>query len=314
MKNKSKLKVFLTFFLIVFMVVNFIGFSIGNFCHKQMCLRRGVDNDTARTVSKILGENKKYDEESVSIKTTQGYKLSGTYIKNPKETKDTMILVHGLARTRKSMLSTARLYLDKGFNVLVYDSRNNGESEGKDTTYGHFERYDLDDWVHYISKKNPGGNIGVHGRSMGAATALMHSELNEKHRKVKFYISDCSYSDLKDEFLYVGEKGKLSIPLEAIAFCASTVTKLKSNFKYSDVSPKKSVQNVSTPIMFIHGAQDELVPVSMCKELFDSKNKGLKEIYIAENAGHGESFKNNREEYKERVYEFVDAVLSKNGK
>ncbi|WP_042683244.1 alpha/beta hydrolase [Anaerosalibacter massiliensis] len=312
--KKSKLKVFLTFFLIIFMIVNFIGFSIGNFCHKQMCLRRGEDDDVVHEVSKVLGSNNKYEEENVTIKSNQGYKLNGTYVKNPKETKDTVILVHGLARTRKSMLSTARLYLDKGFNVLVYDSRNNGESEGKDTTYGHFEKYDLDEWVKYISRKNPGGNIGVHGRSMGAATALLHSELNEKHKKVKFYVSDCSYSDLKDEFLYIGEKGKLTIPLDTIAFCASAVTKLKSNFKYSDVSPRKSVKNVSTPIMFIHGKKDELVPVSMCKELFDSKNKGLKDIYIAENAGHGESLKNNRGEYKKRVYEFVNNALSEDKK
>lgn len=313
MRNKSILKVFLTLCIIVFMVVNVVGFSVGSFCHKQMCLRRGIDDESSYTVSKVLGsnKNKKYEEEDINIISKQGYKLNGTYIKNPKETKDTAILVHGLARTRRSMLSTARLYLDKGFNVLVYDSRNNGQSEGKDTTYGHFEKYDLDGWVEYISKKNPEGNIGIHGRSMGAATALLHSELNEQHKKVNFYISDCSYSDLKDEFIYIAEKVNLTVPPELIAFCGSSVTKLKSDFKYSDVSPKKSVQNVNTPIMFIHGEKDEIVPVSMCKELFDSKSEGLKEIYIPENAGHGESFKNNKEEYKKRLYKFIDTALEK---
>lgn len=311
MKKKSILKVFLVFFIIVFMLVNFIAFSIGDFCYKQMCLRRGVDDEKTDTVSKSLvsNRNKEYEEENISIKVKQGYKLSGTYIRNPKETKDTVLLVHGLALTRRTMLSTAKLYLDKGFNVLLYDSRNNGESEGEVTTYGYFEKYDLDEWVKYVSERNPGGCIGVHGRSMGAATALLHSELNEKHKKVKFYVSDCSYSDLKDEFLHVGRTLTVGLPLETIAFCASTVTKLKSGFKYSDVSPKESVKNASTPILFIHGEKDELVPISMCEELFNSKTKGLKDIYIAPNAGHGESFNSNRAEYKKRIYKFIDAVL-----
>ncbi len=313
MKNKSKLKVFLTFFLIAFMIVNFIGLSIGGFCHKQMCLRRGVNSEGNQPVSEVLNRNKNrlYKEENVNIKTKQGYKLSGTYIKNPKETKDTVILVHGLMRTRRSMLSTARVYLEKDFNVLLYDSRNNGESGGEDTTFGHFEKYDLDEWVEYIAKRNPDGNLGVHGRSMGAATALLHSEINENSKNVKFYVSDCAYSDLKDEFIYVADKGNLSIPSSFFAFYASLATKIKSDFKYSDVSPKESVKNVTTPIMFIHGKKDELVPVSMCKELFNSKSKGLKDMYMPENAGHGESFKNNREEYTDRLYKFIDTALEK---
>ena len=261
-------------------------------------------------VSKVSQSNKEYEEEDVILKVKQGYNLSGTYIKNPKETKDTVILVHGLVMTRRTMLSTARLYLDKGFNVLLYDSRNNGESGGKNTTYGYYESYDLDEWVKYVSERNPGGCIGVHGRSMGAATALLHSELNEKEKKVKFYVADCSFSDLKDEFLYVGGRLTAGLPLESIEFCASTVTKLKSGFKFSDVSPRKSVKNASTPILFIHGDKDELVPVSMCKELFNSKTKGLKDMYITPNARHGESFNSDKEEYRKRIYDFIDDVLA----
>ncbi len=309
MIKQSKLKVFLNFCIIVFLIVNIIGFAIGNFCYKQMCLRREIDSDNSKPVSRVL--SKVYIEEDVSIMTRQGYRLRGTYIKNPKETKDTVILVHGLTRTRRSMLSTAKLYLEKGFNVLLYDSRNNGQSGGKDTTYGYFEKYDLDDWVNYIYMRNSGGNIGIHGRSMGAATVLLHSELNEDLKKVKFYVSDCAYSDLKDEFMYIVEKGNLVIPSEFFAFYGSLVTKIKSNFKYSDVSPRKAIKGVITPIMFIHGTKDKLVPISMCKELYNSKDKGLKDIYIPKNAGHGESFKYNKEEYRNRIYKFIDDVLGK---
>jgi len=313
MSKNSKVKVFLTICVITFMVVNTIGLALGSFCHKQMCLRKGKNPNDSQSVSEVINTNKNkvYIEEDVSINTKQGYKLNGTYIKNPRETMDTVILVHGLMRTRRSMLSTAKLYLEKGFNVLVYDSRNNGESEGRDTTYGYFEKYDLNDWVEYITKRNPGGNIGVHGRSMGAATALLHSEINERSKKVKFYISDCAYSDLKDEFIYIADKGNLSIPSSFFAFYGSLVTKIKSDFKYSDVSPRQSIEDVTTPIMFIHGKKDELVPVSMCKELYNAKNKGLKEIYMPENAGHGESYKYNRDEYRDRVYNFVDIALEK---
>ena len=53
------------------------------------------------------------------------------YIKNPNKTKDTAILVR-FSRTRQNM-PNFKIYLDKGFNILVYDSRNNEEWR-KDTT------------------------------------------------------------------------------------------------------------------------------------------------------------------------------------
>ena len=49
-----------------------------------------------------------------------------------------------------------------------------------------------------MKQRYPNGNIGVHGVSMGAATALMHAEMNEVTHRVNFYVADSGYSDLEE--------------------------------------------------------------------------------------------------------------------
>jgi hypothetical protein len=48
----------------------------------------------------------------------------------------------------------------------------------------------------------------------------------------------------------------------------------------------------------------------MSEELYKAK-KGIKEIYIAPHGDHCKSLRMNREEYTNRLYGFVDRVMTK---
>jgi hypothetical protein len=74
---------------------------------------------------------------------------------------------------------------------------------------------------------------------------------------------------------------------------------------FHEISPKKDVQNIQAPMLFIHGEQDDFIPVSMVHELFENKVSGPKKKYIPNNAKHATAFWDNRFEYASVIRKFL---------
>lgn len=215
-----------------------------------------------------------------------------------------VILCHGLGCARYTSIKYAELFLKLGFTVLMYDHRNHGMSGKAFTTMGYYEKYDLRrvvDWCY----DNYGSNINVitHGESMGAATVLMHLELD--HR-VKLAIADCAYSDLR-LLLRHEMKQYYHLPFLLIPV-VSFMTWYRAGFWFGQVSPIKSAMRNNTPVLFIHGKRDNLVPAYMSEQMYFCKRK-KKGIYLVAKARHAESYCVNKEGYEKRVSEFIEKYL-----
>lgn len=317
--NKKRSKVKTVFYIIISLViiVNAAGLYVGNMFYTKVCKPETSKAASTTFSSGSLFSNSKYSNlqmESASVASKFDYRLYGTFIKNPKPTKNTIIIVHGINGNRLTALRYADIYLDKGFNVLVYDSRDHGASGGTDVTYGYYERYDLDKWVTWVQSRYKGGIIGIHGESMGAATALMYSQLDQEGKKrIKFYVVDCPYSDLDQLFtLKLKQDYKINIPIlsKIILFYSNKVTSMRSGFKFNQVSPINSIKNVTAPIMFIHGDIDTFVPTQMSKDMYNIK-KGPKALYIAPGASHAQSYQVDKDDYRDKVINFIDSVNAK---
>ncbi|HZK52794.1 MAG TPA: alpha/beta hydrolase [Desulfosporosinus sp.] len=252
---------------------------------------------------------------NVSIDSSFGYKLSGTYIFNPKPTNNTVILVHGIGGDRWESMKYSDMYLDLGFNVLAYDSRYHGISGGQDITLGFFEKTDLDNVVKWVKWVNPKAVIGVHGESLGAVTSLLQAKLDQSKRNVNFYVVDCPYSDLR-ELMRVKLSSDLNPNFQfaagVILFYANIIAVKNSNFSLYAVSPLTAIGDIKTPIMFIHGSSDTFIPASMSLELYLRK-KDPKDIYISPGAEHAMSYLTNKKEYTAKVTQFLtDNKMLKN--
>lgn len=310
-KRNRLIRVIIIFIVVMFMVLNAGGLYISNLIYEKACrgqTSRGIPN--LHEIYKNTFDDKRFaalSKEKVMLTSDYGYKLSGTYIKNPKTTNNTVIIVHGYGGSRWESMKYADMYIDLGFNTVIYDSRFSGESGGNDVSFGFYEKYDLDKWVNWVYNKNNKGLIGVHGESMGAATALLHSKLNQKDNKVKFYVADCPYSNLtgllrfrlKEDYNVTNK-----IISSLLTFYINTVTYVRSGFTLSDVSPIKVINNISTPIMFIHGDSDKYIPYSMSKDMYNIK-KGPKDLYIAPYSGHAQAYLYNKKEYTQKVRQFL---------
>ncbi|BBB91176.1 MAG TPA: alpha/beta fold hydrolase [Methylomusa anaerophila] len=307
--------VVLSILLVFLVIVNATGLAAGYIFYKQFCIwHTRFDSKGFQPLRVTLEEGIKNKHwQNVSLESRLGYVLQGTYLPNPTPSNNTVVFVHGIANSRLLGLWYAPIYLAAGYNVLVYDSRASGESGGRSVSWGYYEKYDLDQWIDWIEERHPNGIIGVHGVSMGAATALLHAEMNESSHRVKFYVADSGYTDLEELLIQqIDAAVNLHNPfwVKLLLRYSSIAANWQSGFRYQDVSPLRAVRNANTPILYLHGGADAVVPVSMSEQLY-AATRGYAEKYIFPSDAHAMSVFNHQAEYQRRILRFMDTALKK---
>ena len=260
---------------------------------------------------KVLDKLAKYENETSFVESPiNGYNVEVLKIKSNQETEDAMVIVHGIGSNYHEVLNSAFNYLENGYNVIVYNQRHTGLTGGDNYTFGLYERYDLDSVVSFARQMYPSGKLGVHGFSMGAATSTMHTELNETSKNVDFYILDAPYHKMESavELGIVAENIPL-LPVSYTKWAGNVVLKIKEGLVYDDIQPVKSVENISVPVLLIHGTEDKVTPPESSQEIYDAIPHDSKVLWYIEGLGHCEADEKIEDEYFNRIYQFIDTYV-----
>jgi len=245
------------------------------------------------------------EKEKITVSSPFGYKLAGFFIPAKQKTEKSVIFCHGITVSLICSVKYAKMFYERGWNLLLYDNRRHGLSGGKMSTYGYYEKHDLKAVVDYIKNRfSPGAVIGIHGESMGAATTLQYAGMEDG---ASFYIADCPYSSLWEQ-LSIRMAKDYHLPEFPFAYITSLFIRMISKFWITDVNPLKDVEKINNPVLFIHGEMDVYVPTYMSRQLYEKKKMGFKGLYIAPDAGHSRSLQVNPEEYEKRVFEFLEGA------
>src|SRR3989344_8875564 len=129
--------------------------------------------------------------ENITFETSDGLKLKGWFLPSNKSN-DTIIVMHGYPTNKADVLPFS-MFLLKKFNVLLFDFRSFGESEGSYTTAGYKEVKDLEAAVEYLKSRKDVKNIGALGFSLGGSVAIM-----AKNDNIKAVVADSAYSNLNN--------------------------------------------------------------------------------------------------------------------
>jgi Dipeptidyl aminopeptidases/acylaminoacyl-peptidases len=197
-----------------------------------------------------------------------GLNLKGWFIPAQGSTK-TVIFAHGYRKNRLQNdvpgLPLAQALAADHYNVLMFDFRNSGESDGKLTSVGQYEVQDLLGAVDFIqSKPEISSQIVLMGFSMGAATAIL---AGAREPAVTAVIADSPFADLKT---YLNQNLSVWTELPSFPFNQAffMIVPVMTGLDMNEVSPVKEVKNLGGhPLLLIHGTGDQDIPIENSEDL-----------------------------------------------
>lgn len=261
-----------------------------------------VDDSVA---AEVILENQSI-ETQWEIISYDGLSLKGTCYMQSKGSDKWIIAVHGYRGDRNQVISPALSFFDHDYNVLAIDCRGHGESGGKYIGMGWHDRIDLLTWIKEVIRVSPRAKIALYGISMGGSTVLM--TIGETiPQNVKAVISDCAYSDVYNQFSYQINTF-FKMPDFPFISATSLICSIRANYLFEEASAIQQVKKSVTPILFIHGDEDKIVPVSMAYELYESA-ESEKELLIVSGAPHGLSYSQDPNLYWTTSFEFLEKYI-----
>jgi len=131
--------------------------------------------------------------EEISFRSSDGVDLGGWWVPAP-DAKGSVILVHGLNRSRIEMVRKVPFLNSRGWNTLALDLRRHGTSGGDRSTFGATEKLDVAAALDF-ARTRPGDATVVWGVSMGAAAAMLAAEADQE---IDAVVCDSSFRSVRD--------------------------------------------------------------------------------------------------------------------
>jgi fermentation-respiration switch protein FrsA (DUF1100 family) len=233
--------------------------------------------------------------EEVSFRTEDGLLLRGWWLPSL-EPKRTVIALHGHRGAKHHCVGVGAALWRRGANVLLFDHRGRGSSDGELLSLGYFETLDTIAAIEYVFSRAPGLPLALIGYSMGAAVAVIAAARDER---VEAIVADSPFASEREIVRALLRKrvNRLSRPIAALAehllpYDPGEVETLREVAK---IAPRAS--------LFIHGLLDTTCAPEDSLKLYEAAGEP-KELWLLEGTGHCDAYFANREMYCSRVASF----------
>ena len=232
---------------------------------------------------------------------------------------DTVIMVHGLGGTRKSVFPVAQVFLEHGYNVLIYDQRSSGENTAKYTTFGYKEKYDLIDCANYVKGFAPDKKLGIWGTSFGGITTLMAvcDPSLGLTKNTDFMILDCPVGSMEGEIVDTLKQDGFEWISGYVSWAGNIMNQLEMGYSFKDadacyvIKHKKNVSdtdNKDVPLFVINSKIDQVTPYFMGVDIYDCYESEHKKILSFEDVKHAAGWADHEDEYRKNVEEFLAEI------
>ncbi len=238
----------------------------------------------------------------VSVAADDGAVLKAWYVQPEKANGATVILLHGVTDNREGVSGFARMFLNRGYTVLLPDARAHGESGGNLATYGIKERYDVRRWTEWLEQRNT-GCVYLFGESMGAAIALESTAVTPQLCAVAV---ESPYSTFR-EIAYDRFTRHTYLPswiartlLRPALELALVYTRWRYDVDLLQADPQAALASSQVPALLIAGTADRNIPPRHAESIMRVAGSHA-ELWEVKGAVHGGAVSVAPEEFEKRI-------------
>ena len=219
--------------------------------------------------------------EAVCFPTLRGRTLSG-WLLPAADASRTIIILHGWGSNAEQMLPLAQPLHRAGLNVLLFDARNHGASDGDN--FSSLPRFaeDLASAIAWLQRAHPSrsAQIAVLGHSVGAGAALFEATRNPHIGAVISIGAFADPAQLTERYL-----ARLHLPRFVVELTKRYVEWV-IGYRFTTIAPVNSIRRVPCPVLLVHGDQDLTVPIEDAKRIAAAADRARVRLFVIAGAGH----------------------------
>lgn len=225
------------------------------------------------------------DYEEVHLQAADGVGLHGWYVPAG-DARGTLLFFHGNAGNISHRLDSLRIFHRLGLNVLIFDYRGYGRSEGKPSEEG-MQQDALAAWNHLVTVRGEAPErVVLFGRSLGAALAAW---LAARERPGALIL----------------ESAFVSVPELAGDLYWWLPARRLSRLRYDT---RDYLAGVQCPVLVVHSPDDEIIPYRHGRALYEAARPP--KAFLQLRGDHNMGFLLSGAEYVRGVDDFLSAYLA----
>jgi pimeloyl-ACP methyl ester carboxylesterase len=266
--------------------------------------------------------------EEVSLDARDRVPLAGWWVPAD-DAKGTVVLLHGLNRSRIEMARKLPFLHQAGWNALLFDLRRHGKSGGAVRSLGWGERLDVLGAVDYARKRAP-LPVVAWGISFGGAAAVLAAA---EEPRISGVICDSSYRTLRDTahhhlelFRQMASRPSSSTDKPPLmirilraalpwvpAWPTADITVFwmgrRAGFDPDDLDIASAAAKLrGRPALFVGATGDERMPPELAQDLKAAAGARA-EVLIVASQGHGHAYRDGTEAYEKAVLKILEEVV-----
>lgn len=249
------------------------------------------------------------DSEAVTFRSTDGVELKGWWVGAP-GAKGTVVMVHGLNRSRIEMVRRVPFVHESGWNALVLDLRHHGASGGEATTFGVKEKQDVLAAARLARERSP-GPVVLWGVSLGAASTVLAAA---EDPAVAGVICDSSFRSLDDTVrhhlqLFRGFRWWLRlVPSWPVADLALFWMGRRGGFEPAAADVESAARRLrGRPVLFVANSDDRRMPKEIAFGLRAAAGERA-QVLVVPGRSHGGAWRDGTAAYSAAAADVLAAA------
>ncbi len=172
------------------------------------------------------------------------------------QSRTTLVVVHGWGANAEMMLPLAPAFHAAEMELLLYDARSHGRSDGD--SFSSLPRFaeDLATVLDWVKQRRPDHRLVVFGHSIGAAAAILTASRRHDIDRV------IGLSGFAHPRLVMNRH--LDRPWLPRCMRSLVINYIQRviGYRFDDIAPMNRISHVRCPVLLAHGSDDDVVPIS----------------------------------------------------